>query len=579
MNDRLRLMCILAHPDDESLGTGGILAKYAAEGVGTYLVTATRGERGWSGAPEVNPGLRALGQRREDELQGAAHTLGVREVQLLGYLDGDLDKADVRDIVYQLVGALRRVRPQVVVTFDPSGVYGHPDHIAISQFTMAAIVSAADSAYHYPDCPQPHCVSKVYYLMFPEALLNRYQAVFGRLSMEIDGVERGTLAIQDWIITTQIDTRAFWRQVWSAIRCHESQVGSIVALSALTDDAHCDLWGTQTFFRVYSTVNGRKTKRGRIMTNQSTAPTTSEWADEKMKRRLLRRVEGFWNQDYFERIVLPLLDLQQGATLLDVGCGYGALALLLARTRPDLKVIGIDPVDQAINAATQAAAEMKLPNAHFHKGDGHEIPYDNNSFDSCVCQTVLAHVTDARKVVSEMARVIRPGAKFLAVEYHNTGATTTFLNVADELLDARQRMELFRLQLLYIKGKKALGLGDEQVGMRIAAMAQDAGLEIVDIRLNDRAIYAIPPYRRAHEQMTIENLREWNADEELDPTTFNRLSQCIRAGGGTQYDVDQYIQITENAGDRRNIRAAIAENRLYYMSQWPWFLTFARKVG
>jgi LmbE family N-acetylglucosaminyl deacetylase len=256
MNDKLRLLCILAHPDDESLGTGGILAKYAAEGVGTYLVTATRGERGWSGSPENNPGLQALGQLREDELRGAAHTLGVREVQLLDYIDGDLDKADFREIVYQIVGTLRRVRPQVVVTFDPSGVYGHPDHIAISQFTMAALMSAADSDYRHTDCTEPHRVSKAYYLMFPEALINQYQAVFGLLRMEIDGVERGTLAIQDWMITAQIDTRAFWRQVWSAIRCHDSQVGSIAALSALTDEDHCELWGTQSFFRVYSTVNG-----------------------------------------------------------------------------------------------------------------------------------------------------------------------------------------------------------------------------------------------------------------------------------------------------------------------------------
>jgi hypothetical protein len=85
--------------------------------------------------------------------------------------------------------------------------------------------------------------------------------------------------------------------------------------------------------------------------------------------------------------------------------------------------------------------------------------------------------------------------------------------------------------------------------------------------------------RHGHEQMTIENLRDWYADEELDQAAFNRYSECIRAGGGTQYDVDRYIQITESTEERQHIRTAIAEQRLYYMSQWPWFLTFARKVG
>ena len=78
MTNKLKLMCILAHPDDESLGNGGILAKYAAEGVETYLVTATRGERGWFGDESDYPGLEALGKIREAELLAAARALGIR---------------------------------------------------------------------------------------------------------------------------------------------------------------------------------------------------------------------------------------------------------------------------------------------------------------------------------------------------------------------------------------------------------------------------------------------------------------------------------------------------------------------
>jgi LmbE family N-acetylglucosaminyl deacetylase len=88
----LKLMCVLAHPDDESLGNGGTLAKYAAEGVETYLVTATRGERGWTGSERDDPGLEALGKIREVELFAAASVLGIRRVDFLDYIDGDLDK-------------------------------------------------------------------------------------------------------------------------------------------------------------------------------------------------------------------------------------------------------------------------------------------------------------------------------------------------------------------------------------------------------------------------------------------------------------------------------------------------------
>jgi hypothetical protein len=77
MNEARRLLCVLAHPDDESLATGGILARYAAEGVATYLITATRGERGWQGDPRADPGSEALGQLREAELRAAAQVLGL----------------------------------------------------------------------------------------------------------------------------------------------------------------------------------------------------------------------------------------------------------------------------------------------------------------------------------------------------------------------------------------------------------------------------------------------------------------------------------------------------------------------
>src|SRR3954469_23245536 len=89
---RFRLMCVLAHPDDESLGMGGALAKYAAEGVETYVLTATKGERGRSGSKEpLTP--EAVGRLRDAELRAAAE-LGVREVSLLGYCERELDQAN-----------------------------------------------------------------------------------------------------------------------------------------------------------------------------------------------------------------------------------------------------------------------------------------------------------------------------------------------------------------------------------------------------------------------------------------------------------------------------------------------------
>jgi LmbE family N-acetylglucosaminyl deacetylase len=253
-----RLMAVLAHPDDESLGCGGTLAKYASEGVDVSLLTATRGDggrhRGHPQGDPRHPGSIALASIRETELRAAASILGVRDVSLLDYRDQHLDRADPREAIAQIAGHLRRVRPEVVVTFAPDGAYGHPDHVAISQFTGAAIVAAADAAWRCGGAP--HAVSKLYYMAWPESTWAAYQKGFRKLVSTVDGVERQAVPWPEWSITTVIDTREFWPTVWKAVSCHESQVAAYEKLANLSPEHHEAIWGRQHFYRVFSTVNG-----------------------------------------------------------------------------------------------------------------------------------------------------------------------------------------------------------------------------------------------------------------------------------------------------------------------------------
>src|SRR4051812_31149005 len=232
-------MAVLAHPDDESLGVGGTLAKYAAEGVEVFVVTATRGEAGRfrghrQGEPQ-HPGPVTLANIRERELRAAAVVLGVREVSFLGYKDQQLDRADPRESIGRIVDKMRQVRPDVVVTFGPDGAYGHPDHIAISQFTTAAVVAAAHPAGESSEEP-PHVVSKLYYLAWPTSTWNAYEAVFKRLVSTVEGVERQAVPWPEWAITTAIDARAVSSTVSRAIACHVSQVSTYEHLRHLPDD-------------------------------------------------------------------------------------------------------------------------------------------------------------------------------------------------------------------------------------------------------------------------------------------------------------------------------------------------------
>ena len=249
-----RLMAVLAHPDDESLGIGGTLAEYAARGVETHLLTATRGERGRYFTNEDRPSDTEVGCVREQELRSAARELGIHEVSLLGYGDGALDEADPDEAVHRIVAHLRRVRPQVVVTFDPFGAYGHADHVAISQLTPAAVHAAADSSFA-PEVA-PHQVSKLYYFGTTAHRWTAYQAAFKVLVSRVDGEERAATAWPAWAVSAEVDTREHWKTAWRAVRCHESQIAAYAGLDDLTREQHEALWGTGTFYRVFSRVNG-----------------------------------------------------------------------------------------------------------------------------------------------------------------------------------------------------------------------------------------------------------------------------------------------------------------------------------
>jgi len=252
----LRLMAVLAHPDDESLGFGGTLARYAADGVRVSLVTATRGQAGRfrgvaPGAPG-HPGRDALAAMRDGELRAAASALGVAALEVLDHDDGRLCDAPPRRVIGEIAAAIRRERPDVLLTFAPDGAYGHPDHIAISQHALAAVVEAASSAGEAP----AHVVRKAYVLAWPAEVWAAYQAAFTSLVSRVDGVERRATPWPDWAITTTIDTRACWPTVWRAVQCHESQIGAYAVLRTLGPDDHAALWGRQSYYRVFSTVSG-----------------------------------------------------------------------------------------------------------------------------------------------------------------------------------------------------------------------------------------------------------------------------------------------------------------------------------
>ncbi len=153
------LLLVFAHPDDESSSVAGTTAKYTQRGVSVDLICATRGEKGTrlGVPPDVD-----LAIAREAELRIAARITGIRDIYLLGYMDGDLGQADVGEVANQVMKIMQKVQPEVVITFGPDGISGHPDHKAISRATTVAFRMLTESG----NGPR-----KLYYVTIPDSAL------------------------------------------------------------------------------------------------------------------------------------------------------------------------------------------------------------------------------------------------------------------------------------------------------------------------------------------------------------------------------------------------------------------------
>ncbi len=253
-----RLLLVHAHPDDETIGTGATMAKYAADGAAVTLVTCTLGEEG----EVLEPGLEhlaadrddALGQHRIGELAAAMEALRVTDHRFLGgpgrWRDSGMMgtpqndrpdcfwQADLDEAVRELVAIMREVRPQVVVTYDSNGGYGHPDHIQAHRVAVAAFDAAGDEAYE-PQLGEPWQAGKLYWSAIPKSVL---QAGIDLLRETGDtsgffGVESADdlpFGVPDEQVTTEVDAADHLEAKVAAMRAHRTQIavdGPFFALS------------------------------------------------------------------------------------------------------------------------------------------------------------------------------------------------------------------------------------------------------------------------------------------------------------------------------------------------------------
>lgn len=268
-NDR-RLLLVHAHPDDETIATGVTMAKYVAEGAHVTLVTCTLGEEGEVLVPELGH-LAAhdeddLGAHRRVELAEALALLGVSDHEFLGgagrYRDSGMMgtapndraqcfwRADLLEAATYLVATIRRTRPQVVVTYDDFGQYGHPDHIQAHRVTSYALVLAAAPSFR-PDLGPAWNVAKLYWVALPKAAVKRgidaFVAAGGQGFFGLAEGEELPWALDDALVTTQITALDQEPHKMAALRSHLSQVGVENDFFRLSEIAGPEAMGIEYF--------------------------------------------------------------------------------------------------------------------------------------------------------------------------------------------------------------------------------------------------------------------------------------------------------------------------------------------
>lgn len=241
------LIAIVAHPDDE-ISTGGSLAKYAAAGHRALVVCATRGD-GIDAKIKNDAATReTLGLVRQQELAASCAVLGLEPPIVLGYQDGEVDAVPVEAAAERLLGLFLALRPDVVITHDPSGGYAHPDHIAVSAFVTLAYHKA--SAAIGSAAPQ-----RLYYYALPRSFGQNLAALRDRRA-DIRGQQLGFVGVPDEHITTEIDIRPYLDLKLQALAQHRSQFDFDESgqpktfTTSLAEPERSQLFGVERFIRL-----------------------------------------------------------------------------------------------------------------------------------------------------------------------------------------------------------------------------------------------------------------------------------------------------------------------------------------
>ncbi len=284
MAKKARLLLVHAHPDDETINNGATMAKYVAANVAVTLVTCTRGEEGEVLVPELSNLASSqddgLGKHRELELAAAMRELGVTDFRFLGapklsWRDSGMmgtepnNRPDVfwqanLDLVAgELVKIIREIKPEVMVTYDEIGGYGHPDHIQAHRVAMRAAELCADKTFGDGDIWD---ISKIYWNTIPMSVIEEGISAMKEIGSDFFGAEKAEdlpFAKPDNLVTTVIDGEAYVEKKMAAMKAHATQISIDGPFFALSNKLGLKVWGQEFYTLVKGVKAGALDSNGR----------------------------------------------------------------------------------------------------------------------------------------------------------------------------------------------------------------------------------------------------------------------------------------------------------------------------
>lgn len=279
------------------------------------------------------------------------------------------------------------------------------------------------------------------------------------------------------------------------------------------------------------------------MTDEKQKP---DWSEERWREMLVKQRELMWHDDMIERLA-KWFGLRNGMKVIDVGCGLGYLGYtywpFFGRGG---EYIGVDTSQKLLESASTAACNWALGGkADFVEGNAYSLPFENDSADVVICQTLLMHLENPRGALAEMVRVAKPGG---LISCHEPDNLSTALAKGDRSIpefDIDDLLFVSKVDILCNKGRIKLGRGDHSMGSKVPRMMSELGLIDIEARMNDRVQLLLPPYEDDAQQKLLQQVKDNWLDDDKKAYWMERGKEEFFAGGGSPQEWERCLKIVD----------------------------------